>query len=135
MEFDVYVSTDGGPFGLWQTRPASNPTAMFTGESNHTYAFRSVARDDAGNVEIQTVNIEASTYVPDLSPPVTQVAAVDATTPVFTITWSGSDIGGRIFFFEVFVEVDGQPAQRIQRYPGGPATAGGVQSDQRTIKQ
>ena len=30
LEFDVYVSTNGGPFGLWQTLPASNPMAMFT---------------------------------------------------------------------------------------------------------
>ena len=54
---------DGGTFSLWQTLPASNPSALFTRASRYTYAFHSVACDAAGNVEFQTVNIEASTYV------------------------------------------------------------------------
>ncbi len=79
--YDIYASTNGGPWSLWTTVPASNPTATFTGRSNTTYAFYSVAHDLAGNTESKKPTIEASTYLPDLTPPVTSVDGTTGANP------------------------------------------------------
>ena len=63
----------GAPFQVWTTVPSGSPSAVFVGQSNHIYAFRSVAIDRAGNVEPKAATLtEASTYLPDLDPPDTQ---------------------------------------------------------------
>ncbi len=127
VAYDVYVSTDGGPFTLWLTLPMSAPTAAFTAESNRTYAFQSIARDAAGNVEALAALAEASTYVPDLSPPATAVLSVSAATPTFAIEVTGTDAGGSgLAFFEVFVRVDGGAAVRVSRLSAGPVGVDGV---------
>ena len=48
--FDVFVSDDGGPFTTLLSATSLNE-APFVGEPGHTYAFYSIARDNAGNVE------------------------------------------------------------------------------------
>ena len=77
--FDIYVSVDGGKFVFWRNVPASSPTAMYTGQSNHTYAFVSLAHDRAGNVERKRLPLVADrgavTFVPDLHPPL-QITAI-----------------------------------------------------------
>ena len=60
----IYVSDDGHKFELWTTVPASSPSAVFTGKRGHTYAFKSVAHDVAGNVEPMPAKIEAKTTIP-----------------------------------------------------------------------
>ena len=101
LTFGVSVSgTDGGspPAGLasfdyllehkrWarglygpRFRP-SNPTANFMGQSNTTYAFYSIGHDLAGNTEVKTPKIEASTYLPNLTPPVTSVDGTSGVQP------------------------------------------------------
>jgi hypothetical protein len=125
--YDVFVSIDGGPFFPWATLPASSPSAVFQGASNHTYAFRSVARDLAGNVEDKPESIEASTYVPFLTPPVTAVTTVDADTATFTVHFRGADLDGPgLALFEVFVQVDGGPVQDLGHRPAGTPGAGGT---------
>ena len=52
-------------------RPGLQPHGHYTGQSNTTYAFYSIAHDLAGNTENKKPLIEASTYVPNLTPPVT----------------------------------------------------------------
>ncbi|HLP75882.1 MAG TPA: Ig-like domain-containing protein, partial [Candidatus Paceibacterota bacterium] len=47
---DLYVSTNGGPFGLWLSNTKLVST-LFTGAYGSTYSFYSVARDYAGNTE------------------------------------------------------------------------------------
>lgn len=47
--YDIYVSTDGGAYNLWDT--FTDTSAVFTGETDHTYTFYSIARDNVGNVE------------------------------------------------------------------------------------
>ena len=100
---------------MWTTVPASSPTANFTGQSYTTYAFYSIAHDRAGNTEVKTPAIEASTYLPDLTPPVTSVdgtagpnpSTVNSATGTFTLNLTGSDPGGSVVTsFEVFVSVD-----------------------------
>ncbi len=70
LDFTVFVSEDGGPF---TTFVANTPETLapFTGELGRTYAFCSIARDQAGNVEEKGCppNAEATTFVPeDLCP-------------------------------------------------------------------
>ena len=134
--YDILVSTNGGAWTLWTSVPASNPTASFTGQSNTTYAFYSIAHDSAGNVEKKTPLIEASTYVPNLTPPVTSVdgttganpSSVIASTGTFTLDLTGNDPGGGVVtYFEVFVSVDGGANQEVGPYaiPAGPADSTG----------
>ncbi len=66
--YDVYVSTDGGPFNSFLTQTTAT-SAAFSGQAGHTYAFYSVATDNVGNVQAtppapQTV----TTIVPKSSP-------------------------------------------------------------------
>ena len=61
---EIYVSNDGGRFTPWTSVPASDPTAVYAGLPGHTYAFRSVAHDLAGNVERMPTRIEAKTTLP-----------------------------------------------------------------------
>jgi hypothetical protein len=46
--YDIYVSTDGGPFAPFLTG-TTQTSATFSGEFGHTYAFYSIATDQAGN--------------------------------------------------------------------------------------
>jgi RHS repeat-associated protein len=48
--YDLYVSTNGGPWALWLGN-TTNSCADFTGQKDVTYAFYSVAHDGAGNAE------------------------------------------------------------------------------------
>ncbi len=133
--FDIYSSTNTGPWTLWTTVPASSPTANFTGQSNTTYAFYSTATDNAGNTQAYKPQIEASTYVPDLTPPVTQVdnttgtnpSTVSTTTGTFTLNLTGTDQGGsNLAYFNVFVSVDSGAYQlAAPPLPAGPADASG----------
>src|SRR5262249_51662987 len=113
--YDIYASANGGSWQLWTTVPASNPTATFTGQSHTTYAFYSIAHDEAGNTESKKPAVEASTYLPDLTPPVSAVngttgaapSTVDPATGTFTLSVRGTDAGGSgVASFRVFAAVD-----------------------------
>ncbi len=49
--YDIQVSTNNGAWTDWLTSTTAT-TALFIGSENNTYAFRSRARDRAGNVEV-----------------------------------------------------------------------------------
>ena len=134
--FDLYSSTNGGPWTLWTTVPANKPNSNFTGQSNTTYAFYSIAHDLAGNTEVKRPVIEASTYVPNLTPPVTVVnsttaaanpSSVSAGTGTFTLNLTGSDPGGGVVtYFEVFASIDSGSYTLIGApIPAGPADSSG----------
>ncbi len=133
----IFVSINGGAWSQWTVVPASNPTATYTGSSNTTYSFYSIARDKAGNVENKAPAVEASTYIPDLTAPVTTVDAttgtnsstVNSTTGTFTLELTGSDPGGAaLTYFEVFVSIDGGTYQEVGPYaiPAGFADSSGT---------
>jgi hypothetical protein len=125
--FDLYVSQDGGPFVFWTTVPASSPTAVLSADGSHTYAFRSVATDAAGNVEVKPPVVEASTYVPDLVPPETDVTAVDASAPAVVVSWTGTDAGGSgLASFALEVQVDSGPVVTAGVYPASPPDMSGI---------
>jgi RHS repeat-associated protein len=66
--YDVYVSDQGGPYTLWQSDTTAT-SAIFTGQSGHTYSFYSIARDPLGFVQATPTAAQASTFVPAPSPP------------------------------------------------------------------
>ncbi len=137
--YNIYSSNNAGAWSLWTTVPASSPTANFTGKSSTTYAFYSTATDNAGDSQAYNPKIDASTFLPDLIPPVTVVdgtaganpSTVCTTTGTFTLNLTGSDPGGGILtYFEVYVSVDSGPYTLVgPAIPAGPAnSAGNVQA-------
>jgi hypothetical protein len=60
--FDIYVSTDGGAYELWLDNTLLRQ-ATFTGQNGSSYAFYSVAVDNAGNVEGIPVAPDTTTTV------------------------------------------------------------------------
>jgi len=61
--YDIYVATDGGPYTLWLD-DTTLTTAPYTGATNHTYAFYSVGKDNAGNVEAAPLVPDATITIP-----------------------------------------------------------------------
>jgi hypothetical protein len=143
----LYVSVNNGPFAWYQTQtiaPAASGTLSFTfdGKDRNIYAFHSIAEDAAGNVESKSGDaIEASTSVPDLHPPVTQVLATSSynNNGVFTINWSGTDPdqdtgtpAGSIALVNLYVVIDGETPTLIGQLNGGTPNGSGVYSGSMT---
>jgi len=63
--FDVYVSDDGGPWTRWREK-TTETSAIFTGQTHHTYAFYTVARDYVGNTEAAPAIADAVIFVNQL---------------------------------------------------------------------
>ena len=137
--YAIYVAINGGAWSLWTTVPASSPTATYSGQSNTTYLFYSIATDNAGNVESKKPAIEASTYVPNLTAPITSVDGTKGTNPTtvntatgtMTLSITGSDPGGGVVAeFEVFVSVDSGPYTMVNgaAIPAGPPSSQGMSS-------
>jgi hypothetical protein len=70
--FDVFVSDNGGPFTAFLTG-TTQTSATFSGVAGHSYAFYSVARDRAGNVQPTPSGAQATTLL--------QVAALPPAPP------------------------------------------------------
>lgn len=133
--YDIYVSINRMPFSLWTTVSADAPSALFTADSKHTYGFRSIAHDWAGNIEDKRVRTEARITVPDLSPPNTQVVAVDSTSPTFQIRIEGTDSGkGGIRKFILYAQIDGGNIIEVRRLAAASPNAAGVYSVTTTYK-
>ena len=62
LDYTLYSSEDDGPYATWLAH-TTTLSATFTGHPGHTYAFYSVARDGAGNVEDSPTVADATTYV------------------------------------------------------------------------
>ncbi len=60
--YDVFVSTNGGPFGIWQKGTVAT-SAVFIGDLGKTYAFYSIAHDQVGNEEAAPATPDAQTSV------------------------------------------------------------------------
>ena len=64
--FDIYVSDNGGPYTIWQSRTTAT-ARTFTGTAQHTYSFYSRATDYLGNVESAPSSADASTTLADFA--------------------------------------------------------------------
>jgi hypothetical protein len=62
LDHTIFVSEDDGPFAVF-LRSAADTSATFTGQAGKTYAFYSVARDKAGNLEGVPTAPDATTRV------------------------------------------------------------------------
>ena len=65
--YDIYVSTNGGPWTVWLAS-TPNPSALFTGKLNDSYAFYSIARDHTGNSETPPAQADTGTKVTRVAP-------------------------------------------------------------------
>lgn len=79
--YDVYVSTNGGPFGRWI---ANTPAlaATFNGDANTSYTFYTRALDAAGNREAAPATADASTTTTsgvNAAPSITAISAQSVT--------------------------------------------------------
>jgi hypothetical protein len=81
--FDIYVSTNSGPWMPWLLN-TTNTSAMFSGVNGNTYAFYSVGDDEVGNVESNPIIPGASTTVGTA----VGFAIAKATAGDVTLTWS-----------------------------------------------
>ncbi len=63
LDYTIFVSEDGGPFTVWLLN-TQETGGSFTGSLGRRYAFFSVARDGAGNVEAIPALPDASTATP-----------------------------------------------------------------------
>jgi hypothetical protein len=105
--YTIYVSDNGGAFTPWLT--ATNLTAApYSGQDGHTYAFFSVAADNAGNQEAAPAAVDTFTTV-DVAPPTSSLVALPAFSPgTFTLTWAGSHSNEiAIATYDVFVSDNG----------------------------
>lgn len=131
--YDIYVATDNGPFLFWKTVNASRTTptttVRFISESDHSYAFHSMARDAVGNLESNPlVTTDASLVTEDLVFPETEVTFVDTSSSTFIISLQGADgdPNGILISFDLYVSIDGTPGRRVAVVPAGEADPAGV---------
>ncbi len=105
--YDIFVSDNGGPFTLLLDN-TSQTSLTFNGQHDHVYGFYSVATDNAGNVQTTPGGAQATTEV-DTAAPTSSVAVLPAfSTPNFTVSWSGSDVGGSgVASFDIFRSENG----------------------------
>lgn len=69
--FDVFVSTNGGPFEPFLLNTTAT-SALFSGQDGDSYAFRAVATDHVGFVEQDPGSAEAATTIVLNKPPVAE---------------------------------------------------------------
>jgi hypothetical protein len=62
LDYTIFVSENGGSFVTWLTNTDAT-SASFAGQSGKTYAFYSVARDRAGNLEEEPPAPDAVTRI------------------------------------------------------------------------
>ena len=62
-DYTIYVSDNSMSYMSWLVHTI-NTSAVFVGESGHTYAFYSVARDNAGNIEEVPEEPDATVFCP-----------------------------------------------------------------------
>ena len=134
MTFTCRLTAEAG--SLAKRHRSGDLPVEYTGQSNTSYAFYSIAHDAAGNVESKKPLIEASTYVPNLTPPVTTVDATTGTNPstlntttgTFTLNMTGNDPGGgQLTYFDVFASVDSGPYTLVNgaAVPAAPPDSSG----------
>jgi hypothetical protein len=89
--YRIEVSDNGGGWTAWIASTTAT-SGSYAGQDGHTYQFRSIATDNAGNVEVKSTN--DSWTIVDMSPPDSAVTALPPfeNTVQFTVSWG--PIGG-----------------------------------------
>ena len=128
----IYTATDVGAFTLWTTVTPANPSALFTGQVGHTYAFYSVATDNAGNVEARPTAAQASTTV-EAATQATSISTISGSgtyggtaTLTATLTTNGAGLAGEPVSFSLNNGVTVTPVGTATTEANGVATLTGV---------
>jgi hypothetical protein len=101
--YDVqYRDGQSNVWTTWLTQ-TTQMSAIFTGTiGGHTYYFRSRARDCVGNIESYPSGNGDTYTIVDASPPSSSASSpLNASTPQFVVTWSGSDSGSGLSSYDV----------------------------------
>ncbi len=106
--YTIYVSEDGGSFRPFVSNTVQT-SVTFAGQNGHTYAFYSVATDNAGNVQATPTSAQATTTVDTTAPTSAATALPVFTKPSFTVSWTGQDDPGGpgIVSYSIYVSDDG----------------------------
>jgi hypothetical protein len=112
--FDVFVSDNNAAFTLFQN-DTTQTSSVFIGQNGHIYRFFCVATDNVRNVQVMSAGAQASTQV-DAIAPIISVAALPAfSMSSFTVSWSGSEIGGAgVGTFDIYKSENGGPFTLFQ---------------------
>lgn len=104
--YDVQYRIDGGDWVDWLTEVTFTSQEFSDGRNGRRYEFRARGVDNAGNRE-EWGDPEAVTTV-DTQPPATHVNPLPAIVGVnsFTVSWTGSDSGAGIQYYDVRYRVD-----------------------------
>ena len=128
--YDVFVSTDGGPFTPFLTGTTAT-SATFTGAPGHTYGFYSVATDNVGNRQATPTAAQATLTVVSL--PQTNLFAVSGSgtfagtaTLTATLTFGGSPLAGKTVTFTLINGTASTNVGSATTDASGVATLGGV---------
>lgn len=102
--YDVFVSVDGGAFRRWLAG-TRNLSAFYPGAAGRRYAFYTVARDKAGNVEAAPSTPDTSTAAvgnsaPEIEP-VADVAVDEGARAEVTLRATDQDLPGDTLSFEL----------------------------------
>jgi len=105
--YDVQVRIDGGEWMDWLTETTATSAEYSEGENGRLYEFRARGVDSSGNVEAYG-DPEASTTVDTLPPTVTvdHILPHISTDTIVTISWSGTDSGSGIQYYDIQVRTN-----------------------------
>ena len=89
--YRIEVNDNGAGWALWIASTTAT-SGSYSGQDGHAYQFRSIARDNAGNVESKSTN--DSWTIVDMSPPDSVVTTLPPfeNTVQFTVSWG--PVGG-----------------------------------------
>ncbi|MCP5521574.1 MAG: hypothetical protein H7A46_08510 [Verrucomicrobiales bacterium] len=115
--FDLFVSTDNGPFVRW-LQNTRNTSAIYPGAAGRRYAFYAIARDVAGNVESAPLAPEATTLTTGNSAPqilsAPSVSVDEGQTVEVTVEATDADLPGDTLTYSL-VAAPGSPDRAHQR--------------------
>ncbi len=96
-----YRDGAAGPWTDWLTRTTAT-SALFTGQSGHTYYFRARARDNVGNLEPYPPGDGDTATTVDTVPPESAASSPEyADAPAFVVSWSGTDDASGIASYDL----------------------------------
>ncbi len=107
------VLTPSTPWNVWQTFSDTTTQAIFPAQSDQKIWFRSIATDQAGNVEVKTAP-DTRTRVGDFDPPVSEIVLASVGDNAITLRIRGQDPGSSVLErFEIYASIDGAVPQRV----------------------
>ena len=86
-DFDIYVSTDGGPWMPWLL-DTTKTSAIYSGANSVNYAFYSIAYDEVGNIESNPIIPGASTVTSGMVVAPVPIGIARSGSGNLTLTWA-----------------------------------------------